>query len=118
MKPALIIISLIAVTLLCIVLPIADYSTGSDHSSIGIIKDSDYDPPYYTESCSTVNKVTSCHPVHHDEYCEVKVIGDDANGWFGVRCSLYWTLHLNDRVNIVWREGGIVHYRWGAKAIR
>lgn len=99
------IISLIAVVLLCIVLPIADFASGSD-------------PPYYTESCSTVNKVTSCHPVHHDEYCEIKVVGDDANGWFGVRCSLYWTLHLNDRVTIVWREGGIVHYRWGAKAIQ
>lgn len=118
MKPALTVISLIVVVLLCVVLPIADFVSGRDHSAIGIIKDSDYDPPYYTESCSTVDKVTTCHPVHHDEHCEVKVIGDDVNGWFGVSCSLYWTLQLNDRVTIIWREGGITGIRWGAQAIR
>lgn len=80
----------------CIAIPIGDSITSKEYNTIGIIKDSDYDAPYTTTSCDSNGR--NCHTTFHDEHCEVYVVGDEFDGWFGVNCHVYFTqLHLNEK---------------------
>lgn len=95
------------------VLFLTDCFGGRTEHVHGQLEDKSYHAPYTTISCSTVNKVTTCHPVYHPAEYWLYVRSWEGLASVSTNAASYYTTHEGQAITYSRQRTRWSNYTWG-----